>query len=437
MKNSKNILHITNNDYDGAGRAVSRLNENLNNIGIKSNVLVLYKKSNNNKIISLGTGMTFKEIFLYILKKKFLCNYKFYNDLVNKFIFRITKIIFIKIYNPKNLYNFNKSIYSLDKFKPYLKNVDVIVLHSIQEIISTKDILDIYKISGIKIIFHPLDMEMLTGGYHFSYDCHCYKTGKCNSQKHNMNKISEKAYHLKIDLLNKIPITWVATNNFILNRIRNSKIFSNNHNIETVFLSIDKNLYKSYSKKESRNILNIDVNKKIILFGCFDFMDLRKGSFILKKITKSLDNYKYKDNKIMIATYGELNGFKICNDFIEWRHFGLINSSTTMNYLYRSSDIMINPSLDDMGPTTFQEAFLNNLYVVSFNMGLAKDLIFENINGNIISNFDVDQFVNRTINKLINDNKNEHEYAENINITKMKQFCSHDYEAKHFLKIFN
>ena len=63
MKSPKNILHITNNDYDGAGRAVLRLNENLNNLGIKSKVLVLYKKTKNNNIISLETGMTFKEIF--------------------------------------------------------------------------------------------------------------------------------------------------------------------------------------------------------------------------------------------------------------------------------------------------------------------------------------------------------------------------------------
>ena len=429
-----NILHITNNDYDGAGRAVLRLNDNLNNNGIKSNVLVLYKKSKNNKIISLGTGMTLKEIFFYILKNKFLCKSSFYKDLINKFIFRITQIIFIKIYNPKNLYNFNKSIYSLEKFKPYIKNVDAIVMHSIQEIITPKDILDIYQTSGIKIIFHPLDMEMLTGGYHFSYDCDCYKTGKCNSQKHNMNKMSKKIYDLKTNLYKQIPITWIATNNFILNRIQNSKIFSNNHNTETIFLSIDKNIYKPHSKKESRNILNIDIDKKIILFGCFDFMDTRKGAFLLKKITKTLDNQKYKDNKIMIATYGKLNGFIISNDFIEWRHFGQINSLTTMNNLYRSCDIMINPSIDDMGPTTFQEAFLNNLYIISFDMGLAKDLIFENINGNIINNFDVDQFVYTTINKLINNND---DYSENRNILKMKELCSHDYEAKNFLKIFN
>ena len=38
-----------------------------------------------------------------------------------------------------------------------------------------------------------------------------------------MNKISEKIYDLKIDLLKNIPITWVASNNFILNRIKRIK----------------------------------------------------------------------------------------------------------------------------------------------------------------------------------------------------------------------
>ena len=55
-----NILHITNNDYDGAGRAVVRLNDNINKRGAKSKILVLYKKTNNEEIISseaMGLGV--------------------------------------------------------------------------------------------------------------------------------------------------------------------------------------------------------------------------------------------------------------------------------------------------------------------------------------------------------------------------------------------
>ena len=115
-------------------------------------------------------------------------------------------------------------------------------------------------------------------------------------------------------------------------------------------------------------------------------MDKRKGAFILKRIIKVLNNSKYKKENILIVTYGDLKSFDVDNEFIEWKHFGYINSLVQMNLLYRASDVMINPSLDDMGPTTLQEAFLNDLFIVSFDMGLARDLIFDNINGYIIKN---------------------------------------------------
>ena len=430
-----NILHITNNDYDGAGRAVVRLNDNINKRGAKSKILVLYKKTNNEEIISIGTGMTFKEILSHILKNKFLCNFIIYVDLIKKFFFSFSKFILVKIYKPKNLFNFDRSIYNLKKIEPYLDNVDLIIFHSIQEIISYNDIAKLYKIFGIKIVFHPLDMEMITGGYHFNYDCKCYMTGKCNSKNHNMEKLSEKNYKKKIFLLSKIPITWVAANNFVLKRINSSKIFSLNHNIQTVFFGIDKNIYKPFSKDESRNKLNIDINKKIILFGCFDFMDKRKGAFILKRIIKVLNNSKYKKENILIVTYGDLKSFDVDNEFIEWKHFGYINSLVQMNLLYRASDVMINPSLDDMGPTTLQEAFLNDLFIVSFDMGLARDLIFDNINGYIIKNFDVDDFTNKTITKLIE--KNYFMPIDHENINKLKIFCNPDFQAKKFLEIID
>ena len=65
------ILHITNNDYDGAGLAAKRLNNSLNKINVDSKLLVLYKRSKDQKIISLGSGKTFKGLFKFILSNFF------------------------------------------------------------------------------------------------------------------------------------------------------------------------------------------------------------------------------------------------------------------------------------------------------------------------------------------------------------------------------
>ena len=171
------ILHITNNDYDGAGLAAKRLNNSLNKIKIESKLLVLYKRSNDQNIVSLGTGKSFKELFKFILLNFFFVELSNYKELIKLFIFRSNNILKNLIYKPASLFNFNDTVYDINYITPYLKNLDFLILHSIQDIISIETISKIHKLYDLKIVFHPLDMEMITGGYHFSYDCDCYKLG--------------------------------------------------------------------------------------------------------------------------------------------------------------------------------------------------------------------------------------------------------------------
>ena len=429
------VLHITNNDYDGAGRAVIRLNDALNEFGINSNMLVLYKKTNNKNVITLGTGKTFKELLKYIINNYFLCNINIYEEIIIKFFFRVKHKILIIKYRPKNLFNFNNYIYNFEIIRPYLKNIDLLVFHSIQEMIPISDIVRFEKELGIKIAFRPLDMEMLTGGYHFSYDCKCYETGICNSTNHNMNQKAERAYKNKILELSKISILWIGTNNFILERIKNSKIYTEKHASKIIYMGINEDIFKTHSRKNARDQLSIDIHKKTILFGCFNFKDKRKGADLLISLVNKIKKSDVLLNNITILTYGDLNGFNLKLDEIQWKHFGYINSSYKMNLLYQSSDIMINPSIDDMGPTTMQEALLNNIYIVSYKMGLAQDLIIERVNGNIINNFNEQDFIDKVINRL--NNINDKSYFNDKRIIKIKNIIKPDYEANEFSKLIN
>jgi len=74
MSNNR-ILHITNNDFDGEGRAVLRLHKGLLNLGIESKVLVLHKRSKEKHIHAIGyTGtlktllVDFKELSVYLVE---------------------------------------------------------------------------------------------------------------------------------------------------------------------------------------------------------------------------------------------------------------------------------------------------------------------------------------------------------------------------------
>ena len=434
----KKILHITNNDYDGAGKAVLRLNNALNELGYKSKLLVLYKKTSTKNTFSISSGKSLGEVIKLLLSNKVIHKKKIYFDL---FFLLKAKIISLKNqlkYNPKNLFNFNNHVFNFKNLVPFIKEVDIVVLHSIQDILNVSDINKIHTLYKKKIIMHPLDMEMITGGYHFSYDCNCFKTGICNSEHHNLKSLSAYNYKKKLQTLKEIPCIWVASNNYVLKRILSSKIYSEKyHSIHLIYFGIEKNRYRFYKKNYARSDLKLDLNKKIILFGCANFNDLRKGASTVNKIIDKLQQSEFDLKNLVLLTYGNKGNFTVRNNDIQWVHLGTINSSKKMNMMYRASDIMLSPSLDDLGPTTVQEAFLNDLYIISFELGLAPDLIIDNYNGNIVKNFYNDKFYNavyKKINKFKTVKKN---LINEKKINRIKDLCSGESEARNFLLKIN
>jgi len=430
----KKILHITNNDYDGAGKAVLRLNNALNELGYKSKLLVLYKKTSTKNTFSVSSGKSLGEVIKHLLSNKVINKRKIYFDL---FFLLKAKIISLKNqlkYNPKNLFNFNNHVFSFKNLVPFIKEVDIVVFHSIQDVLNVSDINKIHTLYKKKIVMHPLDMEMITGGYHFSYDCNCFKTGICNSEHHNLKSLSTYNYKKKLQTLKEIPCIWVASNKYVLKRILSSKIYSKKrHSIHLIYFGMEKDRYRFYNKNYARSNLKLDLNKKILLFGCSNFNDLRKGASIINKIINKLQSSEIDLKKILLLTYGDKRDFNVKNKNIEWVHLGNVNSSKKMNMIYRASDIMLNPSIDDLGPTTVQEAFLNDLYIISFDLGLAQDLILNGYNGRIIKNFSTDNFYNEVYKKLKSIKINKINSLNKKKIQNIKRLCSKDSEAKLYI----
>ncbi len=428
------ILNISNNDYDGAGKAVLRLNESFINLGHKSKFLVLYKKTSNKNISPVSTGKSLRELIKFILSSTFRVNKKTYYDFFILLRTKIYQVINNFRYRPNNLYNFYNIPFNFEHLHPHIIEADIVILHSIQDMLTVEDIGRIYHIFKKQIVLHPLDMEMITGGYHFSFDCNCYRTGKCNSKNHNMSLLAKKNYKKKVKILENIPCIWVASNRYVFNRIKNSKIYSNkNHLASVIYFSTENCRYNYYIKKNARKKLKINSEKEILLFGCSDFSDPRKGFDIINSVLDKLNRSEFNLKKLLLLTFGETNNVKVNNGSIEWMHLGTINSAKKINLVYRAADIMLSPSLDDLGPTTVQEAFLNDLYIISFELGLACDLIIDNYNGNIVKNFDSDKFYTalyKKINKISKMKKNK-QSIEKVNL--MKDLCSGESEAQNFL----
>jgi len=428
------ILHITNNDYDGAGKAVIRLHRALIYIGVDSRVALAFSKYENKNVFQVGYYTdTKKKLITDLVSFKTLFNPNKLVEILYFLCIRISEKVLVNFFTLDYLFNLNFGISRYRKLRNHIKDFDVLIFHSIQGMIFPDEILELHQDFDIKIIMHPLDMEQITGGCHFNYSCNKWqeRCGNCfqlNTSKPNDR--SNKTFVTKKSSYSNIPIHWVASNSFVKNRLITSPLCSIEHKFSTIYIGVDEDRFGFINKSQARTKLELPTNKKIILFGCLNFLNHRKGAEPLKNaLCKYFDKDDY-DN-VCLVTFGETYGFSFDGIGIEWIHLGMIATNYDMNILYRAADLLVSPSLDDLGPVIVVEAFMNELSVVAFNTGVATDIVINGINGNLASCFDFDELGALVRKNIFSTVK---KFRNNKKLIEMFNQCSSHSEAELFLK---
>jgi len=380
---------------DGAGRAAYRLHSSLLLQGIDSIMLVACKEFNDDTVIQVAYGYT--DIDNPVRKSNDLLFrvVGFVKFIIKQFNWKINSIK----WKPASLYNFNISYASFNQIKKYLICTDILCFYSIQSFISTSLIKRIYNFTKAPILWTPMDIEPLTGGCHFNNGCDIYRTscGSCPQlEKGHQYDISRRILSRKKKCYQKIPITLIACSSEINKRLSKSLLFNTNR-IKQIYLGVNQYIFKRIDKNISCEILGISSEKKKILFGCFNLQDKRKGG---SKLISALDHLYgqiileelHDENSIEVITIGREKGFDFSKIPFQHRHLGIINDDRILSLVYNSVDVFASPSLDDFGPMMVNEAFACGTPIVSYNIGVAPDLITQNETGYVAKNFDSEDF---------------------------------------------
>ena len=116
------------------------------------------------------------------------------------------------------------------------------------------------------------------------------------------------------------------------------------------------------------------------MFSSLKLTDKRKGIEKLKKCLKFFDK-SYHKKKIAIISIGKEKNIKLDNYNIEHIHFDYIKNQKELFLLFASCNIFLNLSKYDFGPILCEIAFHNDLFILSSNVGVAKEIIEDNLNG--------------------------------------------------------
>jgi glycosyltransferase involved in cell wall biosynthesis len=366
------ILHINRSDFGGAASAVHRLHKNFLRKGYVSRVLVEQRKN------------------YYPHYTQFKPPPESYKDI-------LWGRIRTKIGNPINqdslstdpkyhFYNRNefKTAYSTAQLINYIgKKPDIIILHWVSGFLNAQNIYELSEHYKIPVLWHLLDMGPMTGGCHYSWDCNGYqnKCGNCPALESD-REIDRSRLNLshKLEYLSKTPISFISTTDALDRQIRKASVAANK-SIHKIFLSIDPDIFRPVRKESAREILGVPQNKKVIFFGAEMPSYERKGIKYLNSALKELNKHFSDSDNLHIITAGLEQAAELMDIPFDHQHLGFLSDDRSLAMAYQAADLFVCPSVEDSGPMMINESIMSGTPVVSFEIGVAPDLVLDGETG--------------------------------------------------------
>jgi glycosyltransferase involved in cell wall biosynthesis len=395
------FLFITTYDKGGAAVATLRMHNALLEAGHQSFVLVKEKTIENNNIISI------KEIR----------RYPFLSRVWTSVRFRITKLTRRKrVITDSNycFYNLDERLNTFD-FNQYVHKFpfipDIIVPCWTSDFMNFAMVSCLQKLLKAKVFWWGLDMSPLTGGCHYAWDCTGYTKDCTNCPAVLDLKYKDfPALNLKIkkEILAGSDMKFIAGSEYLVKQAKNSTLFSFQQKIPKVLMCINDSIFNDKQRSVAKSDMEISPDQKAIFFGLTFVQEKRKGLkyFIdaLRKLQKKIElegSFVTSKDIVILMAGNELSMSQFLRDIpFKVKIVGFIHNEKLLANAYRASDLFVCPSLEDSGPMMINESVMCGTPVVSFNIGVAEDLVVEGISGYKATLYNTDELADGMFNVL-------------------------------------
>jgi glycosyltransferase involved in cell wall biosynthesis len=293
----------------------------------------------------------------------------------------------IQVYDQSKLFYKSKKIVRKSNFKP-----DAIIVLFMEKFVNYLNLYELNKNTNAKIYLYLLDMAPFTGGCHYAWNCTGYfkNCGNCpalfSSDPHDQTYFN---LQFKKKLIQKTDLEVIIGSEELNKQVSNAGLLTGKKFHPKFYLPINENVYLPIEKIGMRKELNLPVHKKIIFFGASSLQVRRKG---FKELLTSLDllysmlsEDDLKNVHILIA--GRIDD-KILNSIpFAKTSLGFLSHSE-LPKAFQVADIFTSSSIEDSGPMMVNQALMCGTPVVSFEVGVAIDLVKNGITGFIAKKFD-------------------------------------------------
>lgn len=291
----------------------------------------------------------------------------------------------------KEYYSTNSFLKKIGDFKP-----NFIIVLFMQHFITYKNLYELSIISRTPILLYFMDMAPMTGGCHYAWDCKGFKKkcGKCpaffSTIEYDQSRIN---WEYKNKYLNQTEIIAISASEWQYQQLQISSLFDNKPK-HKILLGIDGEIFKPGNKSFSREFFKLPIDKKIIFFGAAYFdRNINKG---FKELLEALSALKKNCNDSSIfhlAIAG--NKREPLDDVLpfDYTYLGFLNHEE-LAMAFQAVDVFVSPSIEDSGPMMVNQSIMCGTPVVSFDIGVALDLVISGETGYRAKLKDTDDMAN-------------------------------------------
>ena len=337
-----------------------------------------------------------------------------------------------------------KLIYKTERIikKADLKPDAIIVLFA-KKFINTKNIYELHKKTRAPVFWLMYDMAPLTGGCHYAWECKGYQNncGNCPGLfSADPFDLSYENILYKKKYLSGTEVEIIAASGWQFEQAKRSSLFRNN-TIHKVLLSVNSAIFRPVDKKSIRLKLNIPGNRKIIFSGSVGLTERRKGMYYLIESLKLLKQKTDQagislTDKIALVIAGREIGQIVDSLPFEYFYLGMVNNTYGIASAYQAADVYVCPSIEDSGPMMINQSMMCGTPVVSFEMGVALDLVVSGETGYRAKLKDISDMAQGILDILKLDDYNYKIMSDNCRELALK-LCSPDVQTERIEKILN
>jgi glycosyltransferase involved in cell wall biosynthesis len=229
-----------------------------------------------------------------------------------------------------------------------------------------------------------------TGGCHVPFECTRYREqcGSCPVLGSSRgNDLSRWTWKRKAKAWRDLDLTVVAPSHWLADCARSSALFRDIR-VEVIPNGLDLTRFKPMDKRFARELLNLPLDRKIILFGAVGgASDPNKGFQLLQP---ALQRVSRKLPKAMTVIFGSSAPSELPDLGMEAAYLGPLRDESSLVAAYSAADLFVSPSLLENLPNAIMESMACGTPCVAFRQGGSPELIEHGVSGYLAQPYEID-----------------------------------------------